>query len=63
MDRTFYTATAAGEWPPGIHWSAGETRALPPGWPVPAERPEWLQIEAAGVIPVSRPAKPTRGTP
>lgn len=45
---TTYRALTAGEYPPGLHWTAGETRVLPswavedaPGWltPAPVEAP------------------------
>lgn len=39
-----YTATGSGEWPVGIHWSPGETKTVPPGYPgADADSPPWLK--------------------
>ena len=32
-----------GAWPPGIHWSPGEERELPEGYPVEGEPPAGLE--------------------
>ena len=36
-------ALTAGEWPTGIHWTPGEVRRLPDGYPVPGDPPAWLE--------------------
>ena len=50
MSALILTSSAAGEWPPGIHWAPGETRTIPEGWPLPGERPGWLFF-AGGDVP------------
>lgn len=37
-----WRAAGRGEWPTGIHWSPGEVRAIPPGYPITEPPPEWL---------------------
>lgn len=37
-----WRARASGEWPTGIHWTPGEVRAIPPGYPIAEPPPEWL---------------------
>lgn len=58
MDPLRYRATAAGEWPSGIHWSPGEERTLPDGYPVPDDGPPaWLEavvVEVALLVPARR---------
>ncbi len=41
-----WTSSARGEWPTGVHWSPGETRTLPPGYPVDEPPPAWI-VEAS----------------
>jgi len=36
-------ATKSGEWPPGIHWTAGEVCDVPAGYPgADQDPPAWL---------------------
>ena len=49
--RHAYTATAPGEFPPGVYWTAGETREVE--HPVGADVPAWLEPVAA-----DKPARP-----
>jgi|TARA_Y100000310_G_scaffold27021_2_gene25717 hypothetical protein len=38
-------ASARGEWPPGIHWTAGESRDVPTDYPgADGDRPAWLKV-------------------
>lgn len=58
-----FTANRAGTWPPGLHWSAGETRELTPDHEAAArsmERPGWL-VEASA--PVAAPVPVEAATP
>ena len=36
-------ASARGVWPSGIHWTEGEERVLPAGYPTPESLPDFLE--------------------
>lgn len=39
-----WRASGAGEWPVGIHWSPGEVREIPPGYPITEPVPAWVEV-------------------
>lgn len=55
-----YRATQPGEWPTGVHWTPGEVRRLPDGYPVAGDPPAWLEpVEEAPAPP--KPRRPRGG--
>lgn len=56
-----YRALRVGQWPPGLHWTEGETRELGAAMVEAAadfDVPAWLVPVAAPVSPVEAPADP-----
>lgn len=55
-----YSATEStplgAQWPQGLHWSAGEVRTIPDGYPVEGDPPGWL------VLVEDAPAPPKKAT-
>lgn len=56
-----YTATRAGTWPPGLHWTEGETRTLGTTMAelaVGLDVPAWLVEEVAPAPAADEPVGP-----
>lgn len=51
-----YTATQHGEYPTGLHWTAGESRVLTPE--AAADAPAWLVAVPPPVEPTDVPPAP-----
>ena len=49
------SSSFTGQWPTGIHWSPGETRELPVGYPVPPEDPP-RGLDAVDAVAERHPA-------
>lgn len=54
------TATERGTWPPGIHWTPGETRDIPDDYPADLSNPPaWLpKAEQPAKAKPRKPRKP-----
>lgn len=47
-------ASARGVWPNGIHWSEGEERTIPAGYPTPDTLPDFLEPVKASKKPAKK---------
>lgn len=52
-------ARQMGEWPPGIHWTAGEVRDVPGGYPgADGPLPGWLERQCGAATKKASSSKP-----